>query len=247
MSGLRYRSAARSHVGLVRTLNEDSLLARDVAALWVVADGMGGHANGDWASQTLAAAFDSDLPADRAGRGAAIVDALTRGNAAIFTAAQAAGTSMGTTLVLIHLDGDDALCLWVGDSRIYRSRGGVLHQLSRDHSVVQDLVERGLLAAHEAEDHPMSHVLSRAVGTEAAARHDSVIDKARPGDHYLLCSDGLTKVVPEEVIGRMLERGNIDAAADALVAETLARGAPDNVTVIIVAVEETTALIGAAP
>ena len=245
MTAYRTRSAARSDVGLVRKLNEDSMLVRDEAALWIVADGMGGHDNGDWASQTLAGQFAAaDMSGDRTARGAALIDALTRGNATVHDAAQAAGKQMGTTLVLIHIDDDDALCLWVGDSRIYRSRNGELTQISRDHSVVQDLVDRGLLNADEAELHPMSHVLSRAVGVAEQAVHDSVIDKARPGDHYLLCSDGLTKVVPEEVIGRMLGRGNIEAAADALIAETLERGAPDNVTLVIVAIDEATALIG---
>ncbi len=248
MTAFRYRSTARTDTGLVRKLNEDSMLVRDNAALWVVADGMGGHDNGDWASQTVVGCFAAaDLTVDRAARGTALIDALTRGNRTVHDAAQAAGKQMGTTLVLIHLDGDDALCLWVGDSRIYRSRGGTLTQISRDHSVVQDLVDRGLLEADEAELHPMSHVLSRAVGVAAEAQHDSVIDKARPGDHYLLCSDGLTKVVPEDMIGRLLGRGNIDMAADALIAETLARGAPDNVTLVIVAVEETTALFGGEP
>ena len=243
MIALRHRSAPRTHVGLVRKVNEDAMLARDDTALWVVADGMGGHDNGQWASQTLIAQFAAlDLPHDPGARGAAMIAAFEAGNTLINDAAQAAGKQMGTTCVLFHLGGDDALFLWVGDSRIYRSRSGEMTQVTRDHTVVQELVDRGSLAAEDAETHPMSHVLSRAVGTEATLHYDCIVDKARPGDRYLLCSDGITKVVPEPLIARLLARANIDAVADQLLAETLERGAPDNTTLIVVSVEESTAL-----
>lgn len=134
---LSYRSASRTHVGLVRTVNEDSMLARDDAALWIVADGMGGHDNGQWASQTLVAQFAAlDLAIDRTARGTAIVRAIEDGNRAINVAALAAGKQMGTTAVVIHCDADDVLLIWVGDSRIYRLRGGQLAQLTRDHTKI---------------------------------------------------------------------------------------------------------------
>lgn len=238
---LRYRSALRTHPGNVRRVNEDAALARDDAALWLVADGMGGHANGQWASQQIAAqlgALDLTIPA--AARPTAIADALKAGNAAIVHAGAQAGAQMGTTAVLLHFEDSHLLCLWVGDSRAYRFRRGGLTQLSRDHSVVQELIDRGSLLPEEAEHHPMAHVLSRAVGTEAELRPEAISDTIQPGDTYLLCSDGLTKVVPEDVIARLLRLPGINAAADRLVAETLARGAPDNVTVIVISVEEAT-------
>ncbi len=238
---LRFRTAVRTHPGLVRSVNEDSVIARDDIALWVVADGMGGHANGQWASQTLVAQFaDLALDGDAETRGAAMVAALQAGNATIVAAGKAAGLSMGTTAVLIHLDGTNLMCLWVGDSRAYRFRRGGLTQLSRDHSVVQELVDRGSLSPEEAETHPMAHVLSRAIGGEETARPEGITDTALPGDHYLLCSDGLTKVVPEEAIGRLLRLPSVNAAADRMIAETLANGAPDNVTVVLISVEEAT-------
>jgi serine/threonine-protein phosphatase Stp1 len=240
---LRYRSAARTHVGLVRKVNEDAMLARDAAALWVVADGMGGHDNGQWASQTLVAQFAAlDLAINRNARGAAIVRALEDGNSAINDAASAAGKQMGTTAVLVHTDADDVLLIWVGDSRIYRLRGTSFVQLTRDHTMVQDLVDRGSLDASEAETHPMSHVLSRAVGTEPLLRYDSVVGKAMAGDRFLLCSDGLTKVVSDDLMAAILSSGSIDAAADRLITETLERGAPDNTTVVVLSAEEKTAL-----
>lgn len=243
MNRLRYRSAARTHVGLVRQVNEDSLLARDEAALWVVADGMGGHDNGQWASQTLVVEFaELDLGPDPRTRGAVMVRALERGNRVIHDAATAAGRQMGTTAVLVHGEGADLLLLWVGDSRIYRLRGGRLEQLTRDHTVVQELVDRGSLAPHEAESHPMSHVLSRAVGTEPELRYDAATDKAMAGDRYLLCSDGLTKVMDDAEIAAVLGQGAIEAAADRLIERTLAAGAPDNTSLVILSVEEATAL-----
>lgn len=242
---LRYRSAARTHSGCVRSVNEDSLVARDDAALWVVADGMGGHANGQWASQTLVAQFET-LSLDGASetRATALVGALEAGNKVIINAAQAAGSQMGTTAVMIHLNGPDLLCLWVGDSRCYRSRQGELVQLTRDHTVVQELVDRGALAPEDMEAHPMSHVLSRAVGAEPGVRYDGFRDVALAGDHYLLCSDGLTKVVSNDIISNLLALPNINLAADRLLAETLERGAPDNVSLVVVAVEEVTAVLG---
>lgn len=238
---LRYRTAVRTHPGLVRSVNEDSVLARDDAALWVVADGMGGHANGQWASQTLVAQFAAlDMSGPPATRGPAMIGALQAGNMAIVEAAKTAGQSMGTTAVLMHLDGANLLCLWVGDSRAYRFRKGGLTQLTRDHSVVQELIDRGSLSPEDAETHPMAHVLSRAVGAEPEVRYDGFSDTAMPGDHYLLCSDGLTKVVPEEAIARLLRLPSVNAAADRMVAETLACGAPDNVTVVLISVEEAT-------
>lgn len=240
---LRYRSAPRTHVGLVRSVNEDSMLVRDDTALWIVADGMGGHDNGQWASQTLVARFAQlDLSIDRAARGAAIVQAIEEGNRTIHAAATAAGKQMGTTAVVMHGDASDVLLVWVGDSRIYRLRAGALVQLTRDHTLVQDLVDRGSLAPEEAEAHPMSHVLTRAVGTEGVLRYDSAVDTARAGDRYLLCSDGLSKVVPDDLVAAILSAGTIDTAADRLIAETLGRGAPDNTTLVVLSAEEATAL-----
>ena len=240
---LRYRSAPRTHVGLVRKANEDAMLARDEVALWVVADGMGGHDNGQWASQTLIAQFAClDLHINRNARGAAIIHACQEGNRTINDAAVAANKQMGTTVVIVHCDADDVLLIWVGDSRIYRLRDTHFAQLTRDHTLVQDLVDRGALAAEEAETHPMSHVLSRAVGTEATLRWDSLVDKAQAGDRYLLCSDGLTKCVTDARMAEILSIGSIEVAADTLIAETLEGGAPDNTTVVVLSAEEATAL-----
>ena len=171
-----------------------------------------------------------------------LIAALQAGNGAIVRAATSLGAKMGTTVVVLHLAGDAVTGLWVGDSRIYRMRGGTLTQLTRDHSVVQEMVDRGQLTAAEAEDHPMAHVLNRAVGIEESLAWDGFEDRAQPGDSYLLCSDGLTKVLADAAIAARLAGGSPARAVEALVADTLAAGAPDNVSVIIVALEETTAI-----
>jgi len=243
MTRLRYHSALRTHPGLKRAVNEDAALSRDDVRLWVVADGMGGHENGQWASQTLVQQFETlAMPSDPQTRGGAIVAALTAGNRAINDAAQAAGATMGTTAVLLHGEGDDLLVLWVGDSRIYRLRDQALEQLTRDHTLVQDMVDRGLLRADDAEAHPMAHVLSRAVGTEPQLRYDSRVEKVRPGDRYLLCSDGVSKVVADAELAELLGQGGIDGVADRLIERVLAGGAPDNCTLVLLAAEEATAL-----
>lgn len=242
MTQFRVRSAAATHVGNVRTVNEDAILSRDDLSLWAVADGMGGHANGQWASATLIAAIDTVAlgPDDPY---ASLVSTLYAGNGAIIRAAVVSGASMGTTVVVLHLGDTEVTGLWVGDSRIYRRRGGVLTQLTRDHSMVQELVDRGTLTAGEAETHPMAHVLSRAVGMEESLAHDAFRDEAIVGDVYLLCSDGLTKVISHDAIAARLSVSPV-RAVEGLLADTLAAGAPDNVSVIVISLEQATVIVG---
>ena len=243
MATLRYRTASLSHVGLVRTHNEDSFVAHEQAGVWAVADGMGGHENGQWASSTVAQALSErplagSLDADVA----ALADAIQDANGKIFSTAESQGIRMGSTVVALYLNGDSFVCLWAGDSRIYLMRDGVLHRMSRDHTQVEDLVERGLLSREEAAHHPMSHVLSRAVGVEEVVNLDAVSDTALPRDVFLLCSDGLTGVVTENEISDSLAALSAEAACERLLEMVLARGAPDNVTMVAVACEETTTL-----
>jgi serine/threonine-protein phosphatase Stp1 len=132
--------------------------------------------------------------------------------------------------------------LWAGDSRCYLLRGGELYQLTVDHSQVQDMVTSGRLTPEEAENHPMSHVLSRAVGVAPRLELDAVSDEAKVGDVFLVCSDGLTRTIPDAELATILAQGNPAAAADELVKICLDRGAPDNVSVVVVNCDETTLL-----
>ena len=149
---------------------------------------------------------------------------------------------MGSTVVALYLNGARFACIWAGDSRIYLLRDGVLHRMTRDHTQVEEMVERGLLTPEQAKGHPMSHVLSRAVGVQDVLDLDAVSDQAQARDIFLLCSDGLSGVVTEEEICEHLAHLPREAACNKLLELVLARGAPDNVTLIAVACEEKTAL-----
>lgn len=225
-------STARTHPGR-RERNEDAVLARDDLGVWAVADGMGGHQGGSWASATVIETL-ARLACEADGRQIALEQAVAEGNQEIVEAARAMGGTIGTTFAALSFDGFAMTGLWVGDSRIYRWRDGRLDRLTRDHSIVQELVDRGTLMPDEAEKHPMAHVLSRAVGVQAAVSADRFGFEALPGDMFLLCSDGLTRVVSEPEIAAELAGGNAQVATDALLELTLDRGAPDNVSIIVV-------------
>ena len=244
---MRLVDASRSDVGKVRSNNEDALLARPQVGLWAVCDGMGGYERGEWASDRItsalgAAPVSGDFDADTA----AIAAAIHGANAAIYAEAHGSGGPMGSTVVALLVSGRRFAVLWAGDSRAYLLRGGELHRLSRDHSQVQEMVDRGLLTAEEARGHPMSNILTRAAGVEPGLALDAIADEVEVGDVFLLCSDGLHGVVSDTEIVRALTLRPHDAC-ESLVDLTLSRGAPDNVTVIAVACEEVTRLTLLAP
>ncbi len=240
---LRFQSAALTDPGKVRSNNEDSLLARPEDGLWVVADGMGGHSHGQWAS----AAITEALAAANLSQGfeettASVAEAIHSANNRIWTEAQATGSSMGSTVVALLLRDARFTVFWAGDSRCYLLRGGSLYQLNTDHSQVQDMVAAGRLTPEEALDHPMAHVLSRAVGVQAQLELDAVSDAAAAGDVYLVCSDGLTRTISDPELATILGGANPEAMAKHLIELCLDRGAPDNVTVAVVMCDATTLL-----
>ena len=240
---LRASTGARSDVGGVRSRNEDSFCVRPEAGLWAVADGMGGHQNGQWASEAIADHLvNVKLPTNFDGACKAIADGIHAANAQIHAQASARGVPMGSTVVALYLSGGRFAVFWAGDSRAYLLRDGFLHQLSVDHSQVQEMVDRGLLTPDQAQRHPMSHVLVRAVGVAATLQLDGIVDETQPGDHFLLCSDGLHGTVADGEIAAMLNASAGRDPTDALVDLTLERGAPDNVTVVTVALSEATQL-----
>jgi serine/threonine protein phosphatase PrpC len=239
----RIQSMARTDTGKVRRNNEDSFCDRHEDGLWAVADGMGGHEHGEWASAEVAQAMASVyLPANFDDACLIIAGALHGANARIFETGSDRGIQMGSTAVVLFVRDGRFAVFWVGDSRAYLLRGGTLHRLTRDHTQVQEMIERGLLGEAEAEGHPMAHVLSRAMGVEQSVEVDVITDEAWDKDVFLLCSDGLTGPLSEAMIGEALALPDHHAAADRLVADTLDRGAPDNVTLVMVALDETTLL-----
>lgn len=240
----RIHSAALTHEGRVRKNNEDSFCAQPERGLWAVADGMGGHENGEWASAEIAGSVERLPGADSFEDGCqAVAQAIHDANGRIWAEAQLRGIQMGSTVVALLLRDRHFAVLWVGDSRAYLLRGGTLYQLSRDHSQVQEMIDRGLLEADAAESHPMSHVLARAVGVMKTVEVDVIADEVEAGDVFLLCSDGLTGRVTDGELAELLgTTTDMAALTEELVRLTLERGAPDNVTVVTVALDETTML-----
>lgn len=234
---MAYQCVSRTHVGLKRRVNEDSLMLRTERGLWAVADGMGGHEAGDVASGKIAEAlqllpivYDVDELIDAA------TSALLRINHELIQLARGDGLprTIGSTVVGLAIAGAKTRCFWAGDSRAYRLRGGRLVQLSRDHSLVQELVNAGMLQPDEAQDHPQSNVVTRAVGVSEDLKVEVASGDAQSGDLFLLASDGLTRVVPDHELAEEMSSGTLDTMADRLVELVLQRGAPDNVSLILV-------------
>jgi serine/threonine protein phosphatase PrpC len=239
---LRFEGMAQSDVGCVREKNEDCYCALPHAGIFAVADGMGGHERGEWASATTATALAAIEAESSFEAGLdAVSEIIHAANARIFEEAQALGVQMGTTIVAAVVRERRFGILWAGDSRAYLLRDGVLHKLTRDHTQVQELIDRGILPPDAADGHPMGHVLSRALGVGPVVELDAIVDEARPGDLFLLCSDGLLGVVEDREIAAMLA-DPLNNTPTQLIALARSRGAPDNVTVITISANEPTLL-----
>lgn len=233
-------SSGATDLGAVRKLNEDAFLERSDVGLWVVADGMGGHSAGDFASTRIVESLQAlAVPDDREQFADAVEGTLLTVHDELMGEAERRGprTVIGSTVLATLLAGDRATTLWAGDSRLYRLRGGVLSQLTRDHSLVQDLVEAGELTPEQAEHHPQSNIITRAVGAGEELEIERRTDRVAPGDILLLCSDGLGRVVPPEEIIATLRETPVEAAARALIDKALAFRTTDNVTAIVVRVD----------
>jgi len=233
---ITYQSASYSHVGMVRQINEDALLELPGAGLWVVADGMGGHAAGDYVSSLIVDSLRRIPPSDSlAIYTTALRTRLAEVNAAVREETANRGVAMmGSTVVLLAVRGAEGVCLWAGDSRLYRLRDGQLEGISRDHSYVQDLQDSGLLSEAEARVHPRANIVTRAIGVEAHLELSMVPFQVLPGDTYLLCSDGLNKTAEDVEIRDVLVHDDPHDVVRSLVHLGLTRGAPDNITAIVV-------------
>lgn len=226
---LALSSTARTHVGHVRTLNEDRFLDRADAGLFAVVDGMGGHRGGDQAAQTVVDAL-RQLASQADVSGATLTQALDSANHAIHERNLASGERAGATIVAACVDGDAAHLAWAGDSRCYHFSRGTVRQMTRDHSVVQELVDAGLLSASDAERHPQANVVTRALGVGPRCDLETRRIALAPGDRLLLCSDGLSRSLRLED----LTDGPIDMLADALLGQALARDGSDNISLVLI-------------
>jgi protein phosphatase/serine/threonine-protein phosphatase Stp1 len=234
------KSWAMTDVGAVRKHNEDNMLCRPDLGLWVVADGAGGHDSGEVASGMIVAELDR-LPAHLSGAEvlAEVRLTLARVHAALRAEAAARGPNamIASTFIALILRDRHFACLWAGDSRAYLLHRGVLRQISRDHSLVQELVDSGNLAPEDAERHPHANVITRAVGADAEVLElDKVIGQAEPGDRFLLCSDGLSKTLSEAEISSLLAAPDGVPPPELLIAAALAHRVNDNVTAVVVEV-----------
>jgi serine/threonine protein phosphatase PrpC len=245
------KTAGLTHVGRQRQHNEDSFLVENTARLFLVADGMGGHAAGEIASRiavdsisefilhtkeddgTWPHAYDERFKRSTNRLMAAVRMANTRVLEAMRKDARLRG--MGTTVVAAIADGDMMSFAHVGDSRAYMIRDNTLTRITNDHSWVFEQVQAGMLTEAEAEKHPLRNVITRALGGALQVNPDASEIQAKPGDMFLLCSDGLTGMVPEEEILRIVaENADPVVACQKLIDEANERGGLDNITAILV-------------
>ncbi len=240
---MRIRSCAISDVGRKRQKNEDSYLLNDTLNLYIVADGMGGHAGGEYASRIAITTIENRF------RGAGeslsnaetlVADAIREASAKIMQKAEEdrALKGMGTTVVCLHIDGKKAILGHVGDSRAYLFRDGALDQITEDHSLVNEQVKNGLITAEEARTHQFKNIITRSVGVTTEVEPDIFSRKLKEGDLYLICSDGLSNLVEAHEMEKELKEKDKLMAAKNLVDLANKRGGDDNITLVAVHVYE---------
>ena len=236
-----FDQVARTHVGCRRRLNEDAILACPDRRLWAVADGMGGHDAGEVASAMVVEAL-SRTATDESGHAsrAAALAALEDVNGRLVEMGRRGFDSrtIGSTVVGLVASANAFTCFWAGDSRAYRVRAGSIERLTRDHSLVQDLIDSGMISPAEAESHPNANIITRAVGASELLRVDTVDGEIRTGDMFLLASDGLTRLLSDEELLAALGADDLEAIAERLLATALDRDAPDNVSLIVLRATE---------
>ncbi|MCG5072731.1 PP2C family protein-serine/threonine phosphatase [Paraburkholderia tagetis] len=247
-----WTSASRTDVGRVRALNEDACLDLPAQGLWAVADGMGGHTAGDLASQTIVRALGAlGAPGALSALGApAASNSLAAIKSAACSALQTVNQQLreeaarrrvrviGSTVAVLMASGRECGWLWAGDSRLYLYRDARLEPLTTDHSHVAELQAQGHLSAEAARHHPSQHLITRAVGAANWLDLDEGHLAVRDGDCFLLCSDGLSNEVQAAEMARALEGGDCQLATDTLVDMALQAGGRDNITAIVIRVED---------
>lgn len=242
-------------VGKVREANEDSFLIDAERNLFIVADGMGGHKGGGYASSNAVSGIkneiarmeesqDTTAPAqDDTGRTPLQVrmnNALLATNETLYQTALADSSlrGMGTTVTAIQLDHDSVNIAHVGDSRLYMLRDGELSQVTNDHSWVQEQVDAGLLTEEEAKTHPLKNIITRSMGHDRDLLVDLLKEEYRPNDVYFMCSDGLSNMVEDDIVHKVLLENEPEPAAKELIRLALEAGGVDNITVVIVKIKE---------
>ncbi|MEN3793642.1 protein phosphatase 2C domain-containing protein [Fulvimarina sp. MAC3] len=244
MSSFEFESFGTTHEGLVRELNEDQIYLRPDHGIWAVADGMGGHEGGEIAS---AAIVKQLATLGRANSGSDLLarfeDRIIKANDEVISISRQRGSTIGSTIVSLLIYETHFACLWMGDSRLYLVRDGVLYPISRDHSEVQELLDKGLITPEEAEIWPRKNVITRAIGVSTDLMLSMENGAIEDGDLFLLCSDGLTAHIGDDEITGFVAGKSAEKAVKTLLDETLSRGATDNVSIIVVQCRKSTTAI----
>lgn len=232
-----FRSCAATHAGMADRPNEDGFLNRPDLGLWAVADGAGGHEAGEVASAEVVGLLQAiDVGLSAAEMLVEVRSRLEEAHARLRAVASRYGASatVATTVVVLLARDDHFACLWAGDSRAYLLRGSALTRITRDHSLVQVLVENGTISEADAAHHPQANIITRAVGADSDLLElEKRTGQLLAGDRLLLCSDGLFKTLPEELLAELLS-GDDDTAAERLVTAALMAQASDNVTAVTI-------------
>lgn len=236
-------SAQRTHRGYKRKYNEDTILTHPDCSLFVVADGMGGHSAGDLASQFITnELLQLKLPVDNLQKSieqieTTLADVNHKIHAGhLFNNKKINNKQIvaGSTVVIAYIVGNLCCCLWVGDSRLYIFRNNKLYQMTKDHSLVQDMIDNGQLNPEQAKLHPGANVITRAIGADKYLKVDINHFEIQSGDKLLLCSDGLYNEISSDIIIASLQRKNTDHIANKLLGEVLLGDASDNISIIVI-------------
>lgn len=237
-----WNSSEYSHPGHRRAINEDAVYSDARSRIWCVADGMGGHQNGDLASQWLVEAIAS-MPiypsldasvSELQKRIFSLNQTLYEKGGELSVGSHNKRQTVGCTFVIFISDGTHNTCLWAGDSRLYLLRNEHLYQITDDHSVVNDLISRGVISEAESHNHPQSHVVTRALGASKALSIEKKMFTAQEGDRYLLCSDGVYNELEPNDISAALAFDDSSQSCRALVDKVLETEAGDNLTVCVI-------------
>jgi serine/threonine protein phosphatase Stp1 len=240
MTAMRLMSWAMTHPGMKRSHNEDAYVDRPDVGIWAVADGAGGHHAGEVASGMIRDALDAIPPGLPPSELLAQVRLqIESTHTALRDLAMQRGpnVTVASTVVVLMAREEHFACLWAGDSRAYLLRDGLMQQITHDHSLVQELVDSGAIRPEEAESHPRANVITRAVGADLDDfALDKVSGRLQPGDRFLLCSDGLSKTLPESQLAALLGTGDEVPPPQSLIAAAVAMNASDNVTAVMIEV-----------
>lgn len=230
----KWSSCGRTHVGTIRKVNQDAYANLPEKQLWIVADGMGGHKDGEVASNKIVGAFQNFEAEKTIGSTAnKIHQQLTEVNGELIELATGKNEVIGSTVVALYAQQQHAIVIWSGDSRLYLFRRGQLKQLSRDHNNESNLLLKGF-SREEVKVHPYAQILTHAIGGEEMVYLDAQILEVIDNDLFLLCSDGLNKEVSDSEIEACLEQMPYTQAIDSLMELSLQRGGRDNITVVMV-------------